>query len=246
MFHLQNTKLKLLKNRNMKIAIIGTGSVGQAIGSKLTSLGHSVMLGTRNVKDKLASTEKDRYGNPPFGEWLKTNNKIKLGTVTEAASFGEVVINATHGEGSITTLKLAGSKNYAGKVLVDIANPLDFSKGMPPSLLPGLNNTNSLGEEIQKTFPEARVVKTLNTMWFGLMINPNLIGGGNHINYISGNDTEAKNQVKKLLNEIGWKNENLIDLGDITAARATESVLLIWLRVMNVRKGGTFNFNIVS
>jgi len=167
-------------------------SCGQTIASKLAELGHDVMIGTRNVTEKLAITEKDGYGNPPFGEWHKANSKIKLGSFAEAAAFGEIVVNATHGGSSLTALKLADPKNLAGKVLIDIANPLDFSKGMPPGLLPGLNNTNSLGEEIQRAFPDAKVVKTLNTMWCGLMVNPNMIGGGDHINYISGNDAEAE------------------------------------------------------
>jgi 8-hydroxy-5-deazaflavin:NADPH oxidoreductase len=229
----------------MKISIIGTGPVGQTIASKLIELGHEVMIGTRSVREKLESDAKDSYGNPPFREWQKANNKVKLASFAEAAAFGELVFNATHGGSSITALKLAGSKNLSSKILVDIANPLDFSKGMPPSLLPGLNNTYSLGEEIQKTFPEARVVKTLNTMWCGLMVNPNMIGGGNHINYVSGNDAGARAVVKKLLNQFGWRDENMIDLGDITGARATESLLPIWLRVWGVIQNGAFNFNLV-
>ena len=229
----------------MKISIIGTGVVGQTIASKLVELGHDVMMGTRNVTEKLASTARDSYGNPSFSEWHKANSKVKLDSFAKAATFGEIVINATHGSSSIEALKLSDSKNLAEKVLIDIANPLDFSKGMPPGLLPGLNNTNSLGEEIQKTFPKARVVKTLNTMWCGLMVNPNLIGSGDHINYISGNDAEAKTKVRKLLNQFGWRDENLIDLGDISGARATESLLPIWLRVMGVTQNGAFNFRLV-
>jgi predicted dinucleotide-binding enzyme len=230
----------------MKISIIGTGAVGQTLSSKLVELGHEVTMGTRNVSEKLASTAKDNYGNPPFSEWYKVNRKIKLDTFSKAALASEIVINATHGSSSIEALKLAGAKNLAGKVLIDISNPLDFSKGMPPSLLDGLNNTNSLGEEIQKTFPYTLVVKTLNTMWCGLMVNPKMIGGGDHVNFISGNDTEAKTRVKKLLNQLGWKDENILDLGDITGARATESVLPIWLRVMGVYKNGAFNFRIIK
>ena len=113
-------------------------------------------------------------------------------------------------------------------------------------MLSGLNNTNSLGEEIQKTFPGTMVVKTLNTMWCGLMINPNLVGNGDHINFISGNSAEAKNSVKKLLYQFGWLENNIIDLGDISGARATESMLPIWLRLMGVFKGGVFNFKIVQ
>jgi predicted dinucleotide-binding enzyme len=229
----------------MKIAIIGTGVVGKTIASKLVELSHNVMIGTRNVSEKMASTEKDIYGNPPFSEWLKSNSKVRLGSFAEAAAFGELVVNATNGGNSVTALILAGAKNLAGKVLIDIANPLDFSNGMPPRLLQGLNNTNSLGEEIQKTFPDTMVVKTLNTMWCGLMINPNLIGKGDHVNFISGNSEEAKTRVKKLLNELGWSDKNILDLGDITGARGTESLLSLWLRVNGVIKTGAFNFRIV-
>lgn len=229
----------------MKIAIIGTGSVGRTIASKLVELNYDVMLGTRNVPDKLADSTKDNYGNPSFSEWYKLNDKIKLGSFAEAAAFGELVINATNGRNSVTALILAGAKNLAGKVMIDIANPLDFSNGMPPSLLQGLNNTNSLGEEIQKTFPDSKVVKTLNTMWCGLMINPALVGKGDHVNFLSGNDAEAKSKVKKLLNHIGWKDENIIDIGDISGARATESLLPIWLKVMGVLNSSAFNFKVV-
>lgn len=230
----------------MKIAIIGTGTVGQTFASKLTSLGHEVMMGTRTVSEKLASTAKDGYGNPPFSEWYGSNKNVKLGTFAEASAFGEIILNVTQGGNSINALKLAEAKNLKGKVLVDIANPLDFGKGMPPSLLPELSNTNSLGEEIQKTFPEAKVVKTLNTMWCGLMVNPGMVNGGNHTNFICGNDPEAKTKVKSLLNEFGWKNENILDLGDITCARGTEAVLPIWLRVWSATQNGAFNFKIVS
>jgi hypothetical protein len=229
----------------MKIAIIGTGIVGKTIASKLVELNHDVMMGTRNVSDKLASTATDNYGNPPFGEWIKTNSKVKLGSFAEAAAFGELVVNATNGSNSITALILAGTKNLVGKVLIDISNPLDFSNGMPPSLLPGLNNTNSLAEEIQRTFPDTMVIKTLNTMWCGLMVNPNLVGNGDHINFISGNNSEAKNKVIKLLNQFGWLDKNILDIGDITGARATESLLPIWLKVMGVTKNGAFNFRLV-
>jgi 8-hydroxy-5-deazaflavin:NADPH oxidoreductase len=228
----------------MKIAIIGTGSVGQTLALKLLEVGHDVMMGTRNVANKLASTDKDSYGNPSFSEWFATNPGIKLGTFAEVASFGEVVINASKGVLSIDALKLAGSENLDGKVLVDIANPLDFSKGMPPCLVPELSNTHSLGEEIQKIFPEAKVVKTLNTMWCGIMVNPGMIGGGDHVNFICGNDDSAKTVVKTLLNEFGWKNDNIIDLGGISSARGTEALLPLWINLMGVLKKGAFNFKI--
>jgi len=229
----------------MKISVIGTGTVGRTITSKLIDLDHEVMLGTRNVREKLASMVKDGYGNPPFSEWYKSNPKVKLGSFAESAAFGELVVNATLGGNSLDALKLAGSKNLSGKIIIDISNPLDFSKGMPPSLIPGLSNTNSLGEEIQKTFPEARVVKTLNTMWCGLMVNPGLIGNGDHTNYISGNDAGARAEVKKFLKTFGWKDDNLIELGDITGARAAEGVLLLWLRLLGTLNSGAFNLKLV-
>jgi len=229
-----------------KIAVIGTGAVGRTLASKLVSLGHEVMMGTRNVADKLAATAKDLYSNPPFSEWHAANKSVQLGTFAEAAAFGEIILNATHGGNSIQALTLAGAKNLDGKVLVDIANPLDFSKGMPAVLLPDLSNTNSLGEEIQKTFAGAKVVKTFNTMWAGLMVDPNMIAGGDHTAFICGNNTEAKTRVKSLMNEFGWKSENILDLGDISAARGTEAVLPLWLRIWSVRQSGAFNFKVVS
>ena len=230
----------------MKIAVLGTGTVGQTFASKLITLEHDVMMGTRNVSEKLSSTASDGYGNPSFSEWHALNRDVRLGTYAEAAAFGEIILNVTQGAASISALKLADAKNLSGKVLVDIANPLDFSKGMPPCLIPELSNTNSLGEEIQKTFPDVKVVKTLNTMWCGLMVNPAMIGGGDHTNFICGNDTDAKIQVKSLLYEFGWKNENLMDLGDISSARGTEAVLPVWLRIWGATQSGAFNLKIVS
>lgn len=229
------------------IAILGTGGVGQTFALKFASLGYDVMIGTRNVAEKLASTEKDGYGNPPFSEWFAANKKnIKLGTFAEAAAFGDVILNATMGGSSLQVLKLAGEKNLNGKILIDVSNPLDFSKGMPPSLLPDLSNTNSLGEEIQKNFPGVKVVKTLNTMWCGLMVNPGMIGNGDHTNFICGNDAEAKNKVKEILKSFGWSEKNCLDLGDISAARGTEAVLPVWLRIWGATQNGAFNFKVVS
>ncbi len=218
----------------MKIAVLGTGTVGDTIGSRLIELGHQVMMGSRTANNEKA-----------LAFVTKHQNGASAGTFADAATFGELIFNCTKGDGSIEALKAAG-KAIDGKIVIDLSNPLDFSKGMPPSLIPTLCNINSLGEEIQKTFPSAKVVKTLNTMWCGLMVNPNLVGGGNHTNFICGNDADAKAKVKQLLNEFGWKNENLLDLGDITNARGTESVLPIWLRVWGATKNGAFNFKVVS
>ncbi|TCJ12169.1 NADP oxidoreductase [Flaviaesturariibacter flavus] len=219
----------------MKIAVLGTGMVGDTIGSRLIELGHEVKMGSRT-----ADNEKAR------AFVAKHERNASAGTFADAAAFGEIIFNCTAGAASVDALKMAGEANVAGKIAVDIANPLDFSNGMPPSLIPALSNTHSLGEEIQKTFPATKVVKTLNTMWCGLMVNPAMVGGGDHTNFICGNDAEAKQQVKALLNEFGWKNENILDLGDISSARGTEAVLPVWLRIWNATQNGAFNFKVVS
>ena len=229
----------------MKITILGTGSVGQTWANKLVSLNHKVTIGTRNTEKTLANTEKDRYGSPTFAEFLQANPLVQLKNYEDAVSDADFVVNATKGESSIAAIKATGN-TINGKIIIDIANPLDFSSGSIPSLIPSLSNTNSLGEEIQKTFPEAKVVKTLNTMWNGLMVNPQMIANGDHTNYISGNDIEAKTAVKKLINEFGWKNENILDLGDISMARGTEAILPIWLRIWGATQNGAFNMKIVS
>ena len=228
-----------------KIAILGTGTVGQTFATKLVTLGYNVMVGTRNVSEKLNSMAKDGISKNAFAIWHENNSMVKLGTFAEAASFADLILNTTQGASSLNALNLAGTKNLEGKILIDVANPLDFSKGMPPCLIPELSNTNSLAEEIQKLFPTTKVVKTLNTMWCGIMVNPTLLKG-DHVNYICGNDDEAKKMVIKLLLEFGWKNETILDLGNLSAARATEAVLPVWLRIYGVKKSGAFNFNIVS
>lgn len=219
----------------MKIAVLGTGMVGDTIGSKLVELGHEVKMGSRS-----ADNEKARVFV------AKHQKRASAGTFAEAAAFGEILFNCTAGAASVEALKMAGEANINGKIIVDIANPLDFSNGAPPSLIPSLSNTHSLGEAIQKTFPSAKVVKTLNTMWCGLMVNPAMINNGDHTNFICGNDEAAKKKIKDLLNEFGWKNENLLDLGDISAARGTESILPVWLRIWGATQNGAFNFKIVS
>lgn len=230
----------------MRISVLGTGIVGQTFASKLVEMGHDVMMGTRDVQEKMQEKDKDRYGNPPLKDWIAEKTSVKLVSFAESAEFGELIINATNGENSLNALDLATEENLAGKIIIDVSNPLDFSKGMPPFLIEGLNNTNSLGEEIQKEFPDSRVVKTFNTMNCFIMVNPGSVGKGNHVNYISGNDAEAKAKVKEFIKQFGWKDENILDLGDISAARAQESVLLIWLRIMQALNSAQFNFQIVK
>jgi 8-hydroxy-5-deazaflavin:NADPH oxidoreductase len=217
----------------MKIAVLGTGNVGDTIGSKLIEVGHTVMMGSRTADNEKAKVFVDKH-----------NGKASAGTFADATSFGEIIFNCTAGVGSIEALKMAGEKNLNGKIIVDIANPLDFSKGMPPSL--AISNTNSLGEEIQKTFSQARVVKALNTMWCGLMVNPAMINGGDHNTFVSGNDADAKEKVKGILKSFGWLEKNILDLGDITKARGTEMYLPIWLSIYGATNNGAFNIKIVS
>jgi 8-hydroxy-5-deazaflavin:NADPH oxidoreductase len=157
-----------------------------------------------------------------------------------------MVINALNGRATIAAIKTCKTADFKGKTILDVSNPLDFSKGFPPSLIKGLNNTNSLGEAIQKTLPNAKVVKTLNTMWAGLMVNPTMLNGGNHINFVCGNDADAKAQVKTLLASFGWAEDKTLDLGDITNARGTEAMLPIWVRIYGAIQTGVFNFGIVK
>ncbi len=224
----------------MKAGILGTGAVGRAIAGKLTELGHDVVIGTRNVARTKAHVEPDYMGNPPFSVWHKTHDKVRLATFAEAAALSELLVNATAGMASLDVLQAAGEKNLAGKILIDIANPLDFSKGMPPSLL--VCNTDSLGEQIQRAFPTARVVKTLNTMTNMIMANPNLVAKGDHDVFVSGNDPDAKARVTELLKTFGWKH--VIDLGDITTARGVEMVLPMWVRMMGALQTPMFNFKV--
>jgi predicted dinucleotide-binding enzyme len=225
----------------MQLGILGSGTVGRTIGARLVELGHDVTIGTRDVASTLARTEPDMYGNPPFNIWQQQHPQVRLGAFADAAAFGAVVINATNGAASLEALGLAGAANLDGKVLIDIANPLDFSQGMPPSLF--VSNTDSLGEQIQRAFPNVKVVKTLNTMNTFLMAHPQHLAQGDHTVFVSGNDAEAKAQVTDILRAFGWAD--VIDLGDISTARGTEMLLPIWLRLWGAMGTGLFNIKVV-
>ncbi len=224
----------------MKVAVLGTGMAGRAIAGALAGLGHDVVIGTRDPKATLARTEPDRMGTPPLAQWHAANPEIGLAAFADAAAGAELVVNATNGNGSLAALAAAGTGNLAGKVIMDVANPLDFSRGMPPSLNPV--NTDSLGEEIQRAFPEAHVVKTLNTMTASVMVNPASVAGGDHTVFVSGDDPDAKAAVTELLKAFGHRD--VIDLGDITTARGAEMMLPIWLRLWGALGTGEFNFKI--
>ncbi|MDP2789345.1 MAG: NAD(P)-binding domain-containing protein [bacterium] len=226
----------------MKIGILGTGMVGRAHAAKLAELGHDVVLGTQDVKKTMANSEKDAMGNPPFAEWHKDHTEVKLVTLPEAANYGEIVYNALKGEVTLSALSSL-KEELAEKILIDIANPLDFSKGMPPSLF--VCNTDSLGEQIQKALPKVKVIKAFNTMNAYLQVDPHQLADGDHHLIVSGNDPDAKAQVIKIAKEwYGWSN--IIDLGDITTSRGTEMVLALWIRLWGALQTPMFAFKIIK
>ena len=197
----------------MRIGVLGTGMVGRAISGKLAELGHDVRVGSRTAGD----------GKVVFAD---------------AAAHGEIVFNCTAGSASLEALTAAGADNLAGKPLVDVTNALDFSGGGPALFV---DTTESLAERIQAAFPDANVVKALNTMNCNVMVDPASLPG-EHVVFVCGNDEGAKGQVTTLLGEIGWPEPRIIDLGDLTGARGTEMYVMLWVRLMG--KVGHPNFNI--
>jgi predicted dinucleotide-binding enzyme len=213
----------------MRVGILGTGAVGQTLATKLIELGDEVTIGGRDATNEKSAA------------WLagQENDRAHIGTFADAAAFGELLVNATAGRVSLDALASAGASNLDGKVLIDIALPLDFSGGFPPTL--SVVNTDSVGEQIQAAHPHVRVVKALNTMNAAVMVDP---GGvpGEHVTFVSGNDDGAKSEVTALLGRFGWPAQRVIDLGDITTARGTEMYLGLWIRLMGTL--GTPRFNI--
>ena len=224
----------------MNIAVLGTGMVGQAIAGRLHELGHSVVVGTRDPATTLARTEPDAMGNPPFAAWHADHEGVALATFADAAAGAGLVVNATNGNVTLEVLHLAGAENLAGKPLHDVANPLDFSQGSPPSLF--VKDTDSLGEQVQRAFPEAKVVKALNTLTASLMVDPKTLGASSTV-FVAGDDAEAKATVVGLLESFG--HDDVIDLGPLETARGTEMLLPVWLRLMGTLGTGQFNFKIV-
>jgi len=202
--------------------------VGAALGTKLIQIGHEVKMGSRSASNEKAV------------DWARKNgSRASYGTFADAAAFGELVFNCTAGTVSLAALSSAGSSNLKGKVLVDVANPLDFSKGMPPTL--SVCNSDSLGEQIQRALPKVKVVKAFNTMNCKVMVEPSIVPGEHDV-FVCGNDVQAKAKVVEIIRSFGWKS--IIDLGDITAARGTEMILPIWLRLFGLYQNRPFNFRI--
>lgn len=206
--------------------------VGTSLGNKLIQLGHNVMMGSR-TPDNIKSVE-----------WAaKNGTNASSGTFEDAAFYGEIIFVCTNGSATLEAVKLAGKDNFKGKIVIDVTNPLDFSKGMPPSLIPELSNTNSLGEEVQKFLNHSKVVKSLNTVNCDIMVNPEKLTEGTVI-FLSGNDSEAKMLVIEILRAFGWKD--IIDLGDIKTARGTEMMIPFWVNLMGTLKTSQFNFKIIK
>ncbi len=212
----------------MRIGVLGTGAVGRRIATKLVELGHEVTMGSRSAESEALLEWVEGAGDGGHG-----------GTFADAAAASGMVFNCTSGEASLEALAAAGTGNLAGKVLVDVANPLDFSQGMPPTL--SVCNDDSLGERIQAAFPEARVVKALNTINNQVMTEPGRLPGAHNV-FVCGEDAGAKATVGELLQKFGWAPEQIVDLGGIAAARGTEMYLPLWLCLMGSL--GTADFNI--
>jgi predicted dinucleotide-binding enzyme len=216
----------------MRFGVLGTGVVGQTLATKLVELGHEVTMGSREA------------GNEKAVAWARDAGEHgREGSFEDAARFGEVVINATAGGASLEALRAAGEEHLDDKLVIDVANPLDFSGGMPPTLT--LCNTDSLAEEIQREFPGARVVKALNTVNAGVMVEPGLVPGS-HTIFVCGNDAGAKQQVAELLERFGWPGEDVMDLGDVTAARGMEMYLPLWLRLLGTLGTPRLNIKVLS
>jgi predicted dinucleotide-binding enzyme len=213
--------------------------VGRALAGRLGGLGHDVVIGTRDVERTLERADAGMFDTPPYREWQKANPEVRLLEFADAGAHAELVLNATSGEISLAALQSVGAANLAGKVLIDLALPLDFSEGMPPKLT--VVNSDSLGEQIQRAFPDARVVKTLNTVFFDVMIDPARVPGKHNI-FLAGEDDEAKDSARGFLEQFGWPRERMIDLGGIKSARATEMYMQLYFQLAHVLD--TFDFNI--
>ena len=227
----------------MEIAVLGTGIVGRTLAGGLLEQGHSLTVGTRDVAATMARTEPDGMGNPPFRQWHEDRAGVGLATFEDAAAAADVVVNATAGGASLQILEAAGADNLTGKVLVDVANVLDFSHGMPPSL--SVANTDSLGEQIQRAYPRARVVKTLNTMTAAVMVNPTRLDDTSEV-FLAGDDAAAKDTVRELLRGFGWLDTNIVDVGGIRASRGLEMYLPLWLSLMGSLGTADFNIKLVK
>ena len=196
----------------MKVGILGSGAVGQALGKGFADLGHEVKIGTRDPRQEKIRT------------WVgKTGPRASAGTYVEAASFGELLVLSTPWSGTENAIRLSEKKNFGGKVVIDVTNPLDFSSGPPPKL--ALGHTDSAGEQIQRWIPDGHVVKAFNIVGNADMVNPKFPGGPPDM-FICGNDETAKKKVTEILTAFGWST---IDIGGIEGSRYIEPLAMVWI-----------------
>ena len=212
----------------MRIAIIGTGSVGRTLAQGLKRIGHDVVVGTRDPGETGRREE-----------WVDLD--IALRALEVVAADVDLVVNATNGQASLAALGAIGTEHLAGKLIVDVANPLDFSQGFPPTL--SVKDTDSLAEQIQRAFPEARVVKALNTMTASVMVDPGSVGDGDTTVFAAGDDAEARQVVVGLLRELGW--QDVVEMDGLQNARGLEMWLPLWVRLMGALGTAEFNLKLV-
>lgn len=224
----------------MKIAVIGTGAVGRTLAAKLDELGHDVAMGTRDVESTLAAEgPTGALGHPSYANWQEDHPAVRLLPFAAAGAHGDLVLNAVNGANAVAAMQAVGADTLAGKVLVDLALPLDLSHGFPPALT--ISGDDSLAEEIQRALPDTRVVKSLNTVYMEVMVDPSRVPG-EHTLFVSGDDPDAKQAVKDLLQQFGWSPARVIDLGDLATARGVEEYSMLFFALSGAL--GTFDFNI--
>lgn len=229
----------------MNITVLGTGLVGRLLAGTLDNLGHDVVIGTRDPEATLARTESGTTGDvdtPPYQVWQETHPQVRLAEFADAGAHGELIVNATQGAVSLDALALVGADNLAGKVLLDLALPLDFSAGFPPMLT--VANTDSLGEQIQRAYPDTRVVKSLSSVFCQVMVEPTRVPGEHNI-FVAGQDGDAKQTVRAILRELGWADSAVIDLGGISGARAVEMYSRLYFTLVDALDTFELNINVI-
>ena len=214
----------------MRIAVLGTGVVGTTLAARLAEIGHSVAVGTRSPEATTAKAD--------FAAWHAANAPVEVATFAGAAREADLVVNATSGLVSLEVLAQAG--DLGGKIVLDLSNALDFSGGFPPRIATAQDD--SIAEQIQRAYPAAHVVKSLNTLNVSVMAHPEKLSDPGTV-FVSGDSVEAKTTVTGLLHEIG--HTDVIDLGDITTARGVEWMMPAWLRLMGALGTAEFNWRIV-
>jgi predicted dinucleotide-binding enzyme len=224
----------------VKISVLGTGSVGRALAGRLAGLGHEVVVGTRDPEATLARTEPDNQGTPPYAQWQEQNPDVRLASLADAGAHAELLVNATSGAASANAVAAAGVGERDGLVVLDVANPLLFT---PDGLALSVANTDSLAETLQRQFPAARVVKSLNTVTASVMVDPGRVPG-QHVAFVAGDDTAAKETVTALLGEIGWGAGRVVDLGGLRAARGMEMYVVLWWDMTQAVGTGELNIAI--